>query len=82
MNILEYWQQIIALISFVAFVVRIEMLSKSNADRLKELEGRLDSNVTSDWVKFRTTSELKDKEHDDKLKQLFDFHNKMNNKES
>lgn len=70
-----YWRELGALVAFVAYTIRQEMITKSNASRLKNLEKTLSTDKTNEWVAFRATTELRLNTHEKQITELFKFHN-------
>jgi len=71
MDIFKYWEQLVTLVVVVAYIVRIEMMSRANKEALQN-----DTCITSDWVAFRAITETQLEEHRLEIKKLFEFHEK------
>ena len=65
-----YWKELSALIVFVGYTIRQEMITKSNVVRLIALEAQLSSDKTNEWVAFKATTELKLNNHAKEIQDL------------
>ena len=71
MGIFEYWEQLVALVAVVAYIVRIEMMSRANKEALQS-----DTCITAEWIAFRAITETQLEEHRLEIKKLFELHEK------
>lgn len=65
-----YWREVGALVAFVGYTIRQEMLTKSNAARIKDLEERLGPDQVNEWIAFKATTTFQLAQHTEQISEL------------